>query len=101
MELFITTFGRVIDRNRESDKKIVDFFEFVEPYLASPSSLGVVLIKKGINKLPDIGILSRSKACHNLIIEKNIIEIGLRWLDEIKPKEDVEDLISYVLQNAK
>ena len=34
-------------------------------------------------------------------IEKNIIEIGLRWLDEIKPKEDVEDLISYVLQNAK
>ena len=29
VELYITTFGRIIDRNRESDKKIVDFFEFV------------------------------------------------------------------------
>ena len=48
-----------------------------------------------------MGILSRSKGCYNLVMERNIIELGIKWLDEIKSKSDIEDLISVVLQNAK
>ena len=101
VELYITTFGRVIERNRETEKKINDFFDFVEPYIDEPSALGVILIKKAINKLPEMGYVSKSKACHYLIKEKKVIEIGLKWLDELKPTSDVEELISYILQNGK
>lgn len=75
--------------------------EFVDPYLDKFNPFGVVLMKKAIAKLPDMGVFSRNKASYFLINEKNIIELGLLWLDIAQPKDDVEDFLCYILQCAK
>jgi hypothetical protein len=101
IDLYVATFNKVIDRSNDITKRTDDLYEFVNPYIEKFSPFGVVLMKKAIGKLPDIGSFSRNKASYFLIKEKNVLELGLIWLDLAQPKDDVEEFLCYILQCAK